>query len=128
MPGAQIAPNPRARLLEIVERLDRVERWLADGLTPRQASAKARETMALSRWTANRYVAAALKRLHDDGQTEPIESKRARMVATLNSITQRALANQRTYEQDGEVKVYDAPDFKAALGAQALLAEIQSIK
>lgn len=132
MAGAQLAPGSRARgILEIVERLDRVERWLAAGMAPRHVAAEARKPppkgLGLNRWSANRYVAAALKRLHEDVQTEPIESKRARMIATLNAQVQRGLDLKRTYEQDGEIKVYDAPDLKAVNTALSLLIQVQGL-
>ena len=125
---ARVRANDIAR---VVQQLDVVEGWMASAVTPRQAVARAMrpapEGLGMTRHNANRYVSAALARLQSDGAIEPIESKRARMIATLHAQVQRALSLKRTYEQDGKVVSYDNPDLKAANSALSLLAQIDGL-
>jgi hypothetical protein len=131
---AQSVLSTRARdIATIVSRMERVEGWLASGMQPRRAAAEARKPqsdggLGLNRTSANRYVAAALARMHSDAAIEPIESKRARMIATLHRQVERALGHKRKFETNGKVVEYDAPDLKAANQALSLLAEIEGLK
>jgi hypothetical protein len=128
-----ITVNPDTRgIAAVVERVEHCEHWLASGMSPRRAAKQAQEPLprglGLSRWAANRYVGTALERLKQDDSLEPIESKRARIVAMLHAQIERALAQKRQWVHDGQVQEYDAPDLKAANTAIGLLAEIEGVK
>ena len=86
--------------------------FLADCNTPRQTAKLLRDKYGVSRNTANRYVASALRQLVADASNEPIESKRARMVHKLDKVAKAAM---------------EAPDYRAAIAALALLAQVEGL-
>ena len=127
-------PTARARAFDIaavVDRLTKVEEWLASGITPRHAVSRALKPPPVGfcqdRRTATRYVSAALARLQQDSTREPIESKRARLVAMLHAQIERALNQERTFCQNGETVTYPCADLKAANQAISLLAQIEGL-
>lgn len=128
VPPARDRQRQRAELEQLVAYTAKIWDLLAGGNTPRQASLQAQKLFGISRFRANRYVAAVLKQMHDDASMEPLESKRARMAAILATNVQRALTATRSFEQNGKVVTVQAPDFKAANGALNLLAEIDGLK
>lgn len=130
-----IAESTRARatgIAAVAERIEVVEGWLAEGMSPRRAARQAQQPppagLGLQRVTANRYVAAALLRLQRDSTAEPLESKRARIVAMIHENIRAAKANVRTWVTEGGEVSQPAPDYKAINGALALLAEIEGVK
>lgn len=130
---SQLAPaRVRARdVALVVERVATITEWIARGMTPRACVTRGMrqppDGLGMSRYVANRYVGVALMRLQKDDDQEPIESKRARSIAFWNGQIQRALENKRTFEQNGEVIEYAAPDLKAANQARAALDQIEGL-
>lgn len=134
-PSAESLESTRARasgIVAVLDRLDTIESWIRDGVGPRRLAAKAQrpppDGLGLSRTTANRYVAATLLRLQRDGETEPIETKRARIVAMLEGQIQRALNKTRIDRHNGESVEYACPDLAAANTAILALAEIEGVR
>ncbi len=136
-PPTQTLPaRVRARdIATVVERLGLIEDWLALGLSPRQAATRAMKPdtgdgkggFGITRSYAERFVGAALKRLHRDATGEPVESKRARSIAFWQGQMQRALNATRTFAQNGEAISYPCPDLKAANQARAALDAIEGV-
>ena len=129
---SELVQSSRARAINIatvVARVERCEAWLCAGMPPRRVQRQAEkpepEGLGLTRMTAGRYVAAAIERLQSDNMLEPIESKRARIVAMVHSQIEGALSHVRAFEQDGKVITYACPDRKAAIAATKLLAELE---
>lgn len=120
------APLARARpnIAAVVAIVDHATDLLSRGMNPRAAARELQQRYKFHRNVSYRYVGVALKRLTTDATLEPIESKRARHIATLERRMRRADENKRVFEQNGETVEYDAPDFKAANAAQAMLIQL----
>lgn len=77
------------RIRLVLARIHLLQTWLAEGMTPSSAALRAQEPephgLGLSRATANRYTGEAIRYLCRDDQIEPMESKRARLVAILQA-------------------------------------------
>lgn len=116
-----------------VARVDLVTSWLAAGKTPRQASTMARDEFSLTRRQADKYVAVALKRLADDNAAEPLESKRARVLAMAYDTIRQADERQKVVNlgraADGEPmsEVIPDPDLRARTAALELIAKIEGV-
>lgn len=95
-PNTALPARARLSITDQLARIDKVTAWLASGMTPRQTSTKCKEEYGLRRYQADRYVAVALKRLQSDGADEPIESKRARLLAMHYETVRMAEARTRT--------------------------------
>lgn len=121
------AVQKRLNSAQVLQVLAQITSWMADGHSPRNAQLKAMTELGMARTTAGRYVASAIAHLQADNQTEPIESKRARMVAHLEALEQRALENTMTWTTNGEEVTTPKPDFKAAVSALALKAKIEGL-
>lgn len=106
--------QPLALFTTREKRLADVERWLSEGLTPRQASRRAREEFGLKRGMSDAYVAVVLKRWAIDAADEPKESKRERLRSTLERAIQLAFERKQLvrFGRDGLREVSD-PDVKA---------------
>lgn len=115
------------KTVEILRELDYVIDLLASGYLVRAAANKLVSERGYSRKQANRYVSAALKRLQADQNLEPIESKRARVIASATKVLRDALTAKKTWvnEETGESKEYDVPDHKSALKALELLGKLE---
>ena len=106
---------------------------LGAGMTPRAVSTELMERNDYSRATADRWVGSALRVLHEDGATEPIESKRARIVTMALGGYEKAMAREKgflvsTFEDGERVSTLEKmtdPDFKAAAAFLAILAKIE---
>jgi hypothetical protein len=125
------SPGPVSRahasIDEQVRRVDAVTTWLATGLTPRQCSTKARDSFRVGRRHANRYVAWALKRLAKDNSDEPIESKRARVLAIAYGNVVKASKRKRVVVTKESVEEFDDPDIGGSNGALALIAKLEGL-
>lgn len=119
--------RPRASIDEQVRRVDLVTTWLATGHTPRQCSTKARDGFRVGRRHADRYVAYALKRLAKDNADEPLESKRARILAIAYGNVVKASKRKRVVATKESVEEFDDPDVGGSNGALALIAKIEGI-
>lgn len=126
-PAAVTAQQPGSALVLVTkreERLAELERWLSEGLTPRQASRLARQRWGLKRRMADAYVALVLKRAHEDDAAEPQESKRSRLRATLERAIQLAFERKQVVRINRfETREVEAPD----LGAIARLAQTLAV-
>lgn len=121
----------RRTLIQNVEAME----WCEQRLTrycmhPREAAALARkpppEGLGMSRNTANRFVSAALQRIYNDQQIEPLEAKRSRLEREVQAQIGVASNRVRHYvTKHGEVKSYPDPDPRTALFGLDLLARIQ---
>jgi hypothetical protein len=126
----KLAPAPARGIAVVVERIECIEQWLSRGTHPRRAAKRAQkpppEGLGLSRHTAQRYVAVALGRLMSDQAMEPIESKRARLIAMAHAGVESALSAERHYEnKHGEHKSYPQPDHRAAATYLDLLVRLE---
>lgn len=87
------------------KRIAQIEQWLGQGLTPRQASAKARAHFYLRHGRADALVALVLKRLRMDADDEPRESKKARVIAQLQEVVRVAFERGDLKAANGALKV-----------------------
>ncbi len=131
-PTKKIVPvkaEPMAeRFREQFTRVLTVMNWLAQ-CPPRQCSLKVMREFGVTRDVSDRYVATATALMRRDNDSEPIESKRARMIASLEHIADRAMKNTRTYtNKDGETVDYASPDYRGAIAAKALIADIEGLR
>lgn len=128
--SGRLATQPLGGTLAILSDLHRVVDMLAAGKTPRDAAMELAQTEGMSRRNAQRYVAAALAMLVRDQAAEPVEVKRARIIAMAQAGYERAMARERGFlvkageGQQAVVRVPD-PDTKGAAMFLALLAKIE---
>lgn len=137
VPLAHAAGRARTRgegaLVEaVLTRGDTIATWLASGLTPRQAMRRATKPppvgLGLPRSTAQRYVAYTLRALASDAMQEPLESKRARIIAAAHSALQAAAAKTRkVYDQGDVVAEEQDPDTRSMIAALDLIAKLEGL-
>lgn len=121
-------------------RLVQIAEWMASGATPRKAAARARDELGLSRRQADSYVSAVLRRLAQDAAMEPVESKRARVVAMLTDSIEQAKAKRKQWFEDGNGDRCEAcgklagewisepdPDHKAVASLTASLVTVEGL-
>ena len=114
--GMALVPQMAAARLGVATAAD----LLAACNNPRQTAKALKARFGVSRRTADRYVSSALKLMVQDAMAEPLESKRARMVARLEGVAKTALA---ATDSEG----VPTPDLRSATAALALLATIEGL-
>lgn len=114
--GTALGPQMAAARLGVATAAD----MLIACNNPRQTAKALKARFGVSRRTADRYVSSALRLMVEDATAEPIESKRARMVARLEGVAKTALAATNS---EGEA----VPDLRSATAALALLATIEGL-
>jgi hypothetical protein len=103
---------------------------LAAGALPRRVCGELMQRSDCSRHTAQRYVAAALRVLQRDQANEPIESKRARILAMAQAGYEQAMSRERGFVvQTGAntqaIEKVPDPDAKGAAMHLAIIARIE---
>lgn len=132
--GESRAREPgRPYYLETARRLRAIWERFGQGATPRTVSTEIMERESCSRDTADRWVGAALRVLHEDGAAEPIESKRARIVTMALSGYEKAMARTKGFlivtgkgeERETRLELVPDPDSKGAAMFLAILAKVE---
>jgi hypothetical protein len=124
-----LAVEPLPRITDAFLRLQTMLGWLGEGLTPRQVADRAAKTFGIGRHTASQYAATAVAILQRDNKQEPLESKKARVVATTTNVLQMAMGQAHSYvTKDGVRHIAAKPDLKAATAALQFLAELEGVR
>lgn len=115
----------RPNFVEAMALIEYTVGLLAEGMTPHEAARDLQKHKGMSRRTSYRYVANATQKMlaHDAG--ESVESRLARHKAQLRRRMRRAESMKRTGVTNGETYEYEAPDFKAANTAHAMLMALE---
>ena len=121
--------EPRYTRAHAVKTWQDTNALLANGVAPREVVRRIAERHGIKRQAANRYVAAALLVLQSDEDSEPMESKRARILARYERLYRAAMKKKRaiTYWvgcDEQAIDYVDDPDIKTAgqmLGAIAMI-------
>jgi hypothetical protein len=92
------------------DRLSQIGDWMAQGLPPRAAASRAQKELGLSRRQADAYVSTCLRRLAMDSAAEPVESKRARVVAMLHESIASAKAKRKQWYEESTGRWEERPD------------------